>query len=158
MFQETLLAEYDLYKNTTYEKRYKLETQLAILYSRLNDKDLALYYFDKLWKHYNKKKDYYNMAQTKTNIGNTYLNFDETEKSLAYFFEALKLQEKVPKDNLKIIINTNIGRAYTKLHENAKALQFLSESEKLIIDKTPIETKAWIYTCLAQLYMQTKDP
>ena len=157
LFQEALLSEYNLYKNTNEEKRYKLETQLAILYSRLNDKKIALYYFNKLWKHYSDNKEYYFMAQTKTNIGNTYLNFDDAKESLIYFFDALELLKYSPKEELEITIYTNIGRAYSKLNENTKALEYLLKSEQKINKNTTADTKSWIYLCLAQLYIQTKN-
>lgn len=157
LFQEALLSEYNLYKNTNHENRYKLETQLAILYSRLNDKKIALYYFNKLWKHYSDKKDYYYMAQTKTNIGNTYLNFGDAKESLTYFFDALELLNNSKKKDLGITIYTNIGRAYSKLNENTKALEYLIKSEQKIDKNTNADMKSWIYTCLAQLYIQTNN-
>ncbi|QIG89805.1 hypothetical protein G6R40_09085 [Chryseobacterium sp. POL2] len=157
LFGESLLKQYEYYKNTTHERRYKLENQLAILYARLNDKDLALYYFNKLWEHYKKQKNYPMMAQTKTNIGNLHLNYDFPKKALSYFEEALVYLEKSQDKSLEQELLTNIGRTYTKLSQNEKALDFLTKAKSKTNDTTDKETQSWISQNIADVYIQMKN-
>ncbi len=157
LLTDSLLKEYDFYKNTTNERRYLLENQIAILYARLNDKDLALFYFNKLWNHYSAKKDYYFMARTKNNIGSVYLNYKSPKLAITNLKEALLYLEKTPDKNLQFQIATNIGRTYTELKNYKEAETYLSKSLALLDNDISFADKNWAYLSLSQYYLETKN-
>lgn len=157
LFANALLKEYDFYKNTTNPRRYKLETKLAILYARLNDKNLALLYFNKLWKHYNSVKDYYYMAQTKINIGRLNFQYGAPKLALKYYQEAAVYLKKRPDEKLLIILNTNIGETYIHLQDYEKAKIFLDKARSSINKNTDDSTKSWIYLVSSDFYRKIDD-
>ncbi|GGG53688.1 hypothetical protein GCM10007332_14200 [Epilithonimonas arachidiradicis] len=157
LFANALLKEYDFYKNSSEPRRYKLETKLAILYARLNDKNLALLYFNKLWKHYNSVKDYYYMAQTKINIGRLNFQYGTPKLALKYYQEAAAYLKKKPDEKLLIILNTNIGEAYIHLQDYEKAKIFLDKARSSINKTTDDSTKSWIYLVSSHFYRKIGD-
>lgn len=157
LFTDSLLKEYAYYKNTTEERRYLLENQLGVLYARLNDKNLALFYFNKLWKHYKDEKNYYFMAQTKNNIGTVYLNYGLPNLAIPNFKESLIYLKQKPDNYLLFQINTGMGRTYTKLKNYPAAISHLTTALSLINDKISMADKSWLYLTMSQYYIEIKD-
>jgi signal transduction histidine kinase len=98
----------------------------GILMDVTGDSDSAFYYFNKSLQ-LSKKNNFKNLqVRAVNNLGMYYWNTGQFEKALNHFFEALKINDKLPKEQ-QINYSTcysNIGLIYQEMDLNEKALEF----------------------------------
>ena len=107
------------------------------IYHALSDNaDSAQFYYDKALK-LSRRHKYSNLeVRTVNNLGMLNWNNGKFNEALAYFFEALKLNEKVPRNQMRSSDGTmynNIGLIYQEMNMYEKALQYheLAYQERL---------------------------
>lgn len=154
-----LLKSYDYYQlHEVGEKKYHIENSLAIIYARLNNRQKARFYFDKLLKHHSKKKNTIYIAKTLNNIGMLYLSGESLDSAMVYFQKSLKLAQQLSDDELKVYLYTNLGISYTRKNNFGMAKSYLDKSLKLSGEKADKKMKAWILNAISQLFLDQKQP
>lgn len=153
-----LLKSYDYYRRQNGEKQYHIENSLAIIYARLNNKEKAKYYFDRLLRHHTEKKNTVYVAKTLNNIGTFYLSNEQPDSALVYFTRSLQLAQKFPGPELKTYLYTNLGICFTRTGDFPRAESYLEKAQKLAGNAADRKTKAWIFNSLSKLYLQQKQP
>ncbi|HMI06424.1 MAG TPA: tetratricopeptide repeat protein [Flavobacterium sp.] len=154
-----LLKSYDYYQqHEVGEKKYHTENSLAIIYARLNNKEKARYYFDKLLKHHSKKKHNIYTAKTLNNIGMLYLSSESADSAMVYFKKSLALAQQFQDEQLLTYLYTNLGISYTRLNDFANAKMYLDKSVNLSGEKADKKMKAWIFNSVSQMYLLQKQP
>lgn len=98
------------------------------IYHALSDNiDSAQYYYDKALK-LSRRYKYPNLeVRTINNLGMLNWNKGKFNEALAYFFEALKINEKVPRNQMRsidAIMYNNIGLIYQEMEMYEKALKY----------------------------------
>lgn len=152
-----LLEEYEYYKNSSDKRKYFIENQLGILYSRLNDKSLGLYYFNKLFEHYKEQKNFEEMGSVQISMGTLNLNYESPQTALLHYNKALYFLKNSNNEELSQLLNTNLGRVYTKLNKHKEAKIYLDKSYAQIDNDTDSSMISWIYNSFSQYYLQKRD-
>ena len=94
-------------------------------YSDKGNYDSSLYYFQKALVINKKNSDYWNMASTLNNLGAVEQNIkSDYPKATKYYFEALKVAEKVEDKYITAICFDNISNVYLFQKNYKKALEY----------------------------------
>lgn len=100
---------------------------IGTTYSRLGQKDSALYYLNLGLEYFRNLKDSSKMAQTYNNLGSFYhRNLKQTHKSLRYFEKALRLHLITGNDYEAGISYVNLGVIYYELNDMERGFAYLS--------------------------------
>lgn len=139
------------------EEKYHIENSLAIIYARLNNKEKAKYYFNKLLRHHTQTKNKVYIAKTLNNLGTLYMSNESADSAMVYFKKSLALAQQFHDEELTTYLYTNLGICYTKTGNLELAKSYLDKSVKLSgpADK---KMKAWISNSVAKLYLLKKQP
>lgn len=152
------LKAYGYYQTTETEKKYDTEGSLAIIYARLNNTERALYYFNKLLKHYTAKKDKLHIAKVLNNIGKLYYSTNRQDSAAIYYNKSLALSRQLKDTELEIILYSNLGLLNVSQKKFDEAKAYFDKSRILAEQKPDKKTKAWIYNSLSKLYLTKKEP
>src|SRR5690606_6654209 len=141
---EYLLKEYEFYEKSDEKRKYEIEGQLGIIYARMNNQNKALYYFEKLQKHYQKKKNFGLLSRIENNIGNFYLTNGMPDSALIYFNKALSHLKKNPNLQLQIYLNTNLARCYDRMNRVDTAEIYYQKALTLANDSVDLATLSFV--------------
>ena len=152
------LKAYEYYHLNNSENKYKSEGSLAIIYARLNNKERALYYFNKLLKYYTKEKDVHGTAKALNNIGKLYYTEKRYDSAMTYFNKSLVLTKQIKDQDLELVLYNNFALCNASLNKFDEAKFYFDKAKKIAEQKDDNKNKAWIYNSLAQLYILKKEP
>jgi len=147
-----LLKAYDYYRDREFAEKYGLENRLAIVYARIENHDLALQYFQRIYSYQFKQKDTIFLAKTLNNIGNLYLE-TEIDSSLLYYHRSLSFVKELEDDNLFLYLYTNLGRAYAIKGQHEIAKTYFIKAVALRDENVDVRTIAWTYNEFSELYL-----
>src|SRR5690606_10067912 len=136
--------EYEFYEKSDEKRKYEIEGQLGIIYARMNNQNKALYYFEKLQKHYQKKKNFGLLSRIENNIGNFYLTNGMPDSALIYFNKALSHLKKNPNLQLQIYLNTNLARCYDRMNRIDTAEIYYQKALTLANDSVDLATLSFV--------------
>ena len=152
------LKAYEVYSLSETEKKYELETGLAIIYARLNNTERALYYFNKALKYYSKKNDKPHMAKAFNNMGKLYYANNIADSAVYYFNKSLELTKTIDDSELKIVLYNNLGILRSSQKNFSEAKNYFNKALVLAEQKEYKDRMAWIYNSLSKLYLAKKEP
>jgi tetratricopeptide (TPR) repeat protein len=108
---------------------------LGTIYFQKSNNDSAIFYFKLMLNHPETKRFPRQLAVANIGLGNVFNTIGEYEKSLAYYFNALKIFERMKEENGLGMIYGNIANVYFHLSDYDNALKYsersLSISSKL---------------------------
>jgi tetratricopeptide (TPR) repeat protein len=113
-------------KKADYEKMLILENNLAVIYARMNNKEMALSFFKKCYKHLDlvKQKDSVYLAKLLNNIATLYIENNQ-DSSIAYYQKSLEIANDLNNNQLFAYLYANLGRVYFLKTDTSKARYFL---------------------------------
>lgn len=152
------LKAYEYHHLDNKEEKYKTEGSLAIIYARLNNKERALFYFNKLLKHYTEVKDIDATAKALNNIGKLYYSNDVRDSAMIYFNKSLALSKQVKNKELETVLYNNLAMCFADQNNFEKAKMYFDKSKKLAEQNNDSRHKAWIYNSISQMYLLKKEP
>src|SRR5690606_4611484 len=123
----------------------------------LNDKELGLYYFNKLFEHYKAEKNNEEMGRMQLSMGTLNLNYDDPEKALEHFEKALVFLKESQDEKSKLMLNTSLARVYTQLKRNKEAEIYLDKAFTQLDSKTDSSMITWVNLSASQYYLQIQD-
>ncbi|WP_432412758.1 tetratricopeptide repeat protein [Rasiella sp. SM2506] len=153
---ENFLKAYNYYEDKEASKRFRLENNLAIVYARIDNKEKALSYFDKVYQYQLQQKDTLLLAQILNNMGNLYLS-KNADSALVYFEKAEKLANVSKDPNLSIYVQTNLGRSYLKKEEMERANSSFQKALQSVSAMSNPRTTSFLYGELSQFYLQNNQ-
>ncbi|VXB01123.1 putative Tetratricopeptide repeat-containing protein [Flavobacterium sp. 9AF] len=109
-------------------------------------------------KHFEKKKDYYNLAKIQVNLGNIQASQNKYREAIPYFKKALEFSKLSSKPYSILHEYTNIGKCYDFLKEYDKAIEYL-EKALIICEKegNEKENKIYVLKSLGNVYSNLKN-
>lgn len=152
-----LLKELAYYEKTDHERKLEIESQLGIIYARMNNQEKALFYFNNLRKRYATTKQFDQLARIENNIGNLYLTSGKTDSALIFFNYSLGNLKKSPNPKLEIYLNTNLARSYDELNQSEIAETYFNNALNLINDATEPNLVSFVYQATADHYLQNNE-
>jgi len=152
------LKAYDFYKNQEREEQFEIENSLAIIYARLNSRERAFYYFNRIYQHQKKIKNYPAVAKSLNNIGTLYLNYGKPDSALFFLQKSLKLLNTQSDNALKYYVITNIGRSYEALNKKDSARLYFGKTIDLLPEIKNQDTRQYAYNAIANYYLNAGEP
>ena len=152
------LKAYDIYKKQKAEEQYEIESSLAIIYARLNNRERAFYYFNRNYQHQKKIKNYPAVAKSLNNIGTLYLNYGKPDSALIFLRKSLNLLNTQSDNALKYFVITNVGRCYEAVGKKDSALIYFDEIQTLLPEIKNPDTRQYIYNAIANYYLNEGKP
>lgn len=135
------------------EKRAAILTNLATVYSNINEHQLAIKTYDLVYKISVDAKSIFGQAITLANLGNEHLKINQTDKALHYSLDGLKIIETNNIDFLKTEIYKILGSIYSKKKDSKKAEFYLKKAETLSKKIEDNETLLEVYGKLKETYL-----
>jgi len=151
------LKAYDFYKYKDFIEKYSLENNLAIVYARVNNKEVALVFFRRNLNYQKIKKDTLSIAKSLNNIGNLYLE-TQVDSSIVYYKKALAYAETLKNNNLYFYLYTNLGRANRIEGNNEESKYFFNKTIYIIDEDISFRTRAWNFNEYSQFYLNSEKP
>ena len=93
----------------------------------------------KLWQA---QADTFNEATTLNNIGGSYDNAGDVETALKYYYDSLRLEQKVKDLSGTANVLNNIGQIYDRLGESQKALKHYKQVIDSLTGVKPLDSRA----------------
>jgi len=152
-----LLKAYDYYRDKGLSEKFGLENRLAIVYARIENHDLALQYFQRIYNYQLEQKDTIFLAKTLNNIGNLYLE-SQVDSSLLYYHRSLNFARTLGDDNLFLYLYTNLGRSYLINGQPEIAKTYFIEAIALQDENVNVRTIAWAYNEFSEFYLNYDMP
>jgi tetratricopeptide (TPR) repeat protein len=109
------------------------------IYSRLLDTDI---------ESKNKK----NLCKDYNNMGNIYFRLGDYDKSMTYYFNALKIANETGDKKQQAATNYNIGMTYTFMKQDSNAVDFVNKAIELFLEVKDYQSLAECYNVLASFY------
>ena len=151
------LKAYDFYKDKDFSERYILENNLAIVYARVENSEIALEYFRGVYQYQKEQKDTLSIAKTLNNIGNLYLE-TQIDSSIIYYQKSLKIVERLNNNTLYFYLYTNLGRVHSTNGESEKARFYFNKAMSTLNESIAIRNKAWLYNEFSAFYLKQNVP
>ncbi len=151
------LKAYDFYKDKEYPERYVLENHLAIVNARVENSDVALDYFRRVYKYQNEQSDTLSIAKTLNNIGNLYLE-TQRDSSIIYYQKSLKIAKTLSDNNLYFYLYTNLGRVYITDDQPEISKFYFNKAISTLNENTDLRNKVWLYTEFSTFYLKQSQP
>ncbi len=152
------LKAYDFYKNQNRDEQYEIENSLAIIYARLNNRERAFYYFNRIYQHQKKIKNYPAVAKSLNNIGTLYLNYGKPDSALIFLKRSLKLLDTQSDNALKYYVITNVGRSYVELDKTDSAQLYFGKIMELLPEIKNQDTRQYVYNAIANYFLTKEEP
>lgn len=152
------LKAYDFYKEHNREEQYEIENSLAIIYARLNNRERAFYYFNRIYQHQKKIKNFPAVAKSLNNIGTLYLNYGKPDSALFFLKKSLRLLNTQSDNALKYYVLTNVGRSYEALGKEDSAKYYFENTIKLLPEIKNQDTRQYVYNAIASYYLNAGEP
>lgn len=152
------LKAYDFYKKQNSNEQYAIENSLAIIYARLNNREMAFYYFNRIYQHNKKEKNHPEVAKSLNNIGTLYLNYEKPDSALLFLQKSLKLLKKQSDNVLRYYVVTNIARSYEAIGHNDSAEYYFGEIKELLPEIKNQDIRHYVYNALANFYLNKGEP
>ena len=137
----------------------KSNALLGFLYMNMNDNSSTLKYSFKSNEMYSEIKDTtcQNYINNLNDIATVYMNVGLYNKSLEYYFRALRIVESVDNKYLIIIFNSNIASLYRNKKEYDKAIKYYTVALNKTKNNDTLEMYPNIYLGFGDIYYAEKD-
>lgn len=135
------------------EERAAILTNLATVYSNINENQLSIKTFHLVYKISLETKSILGQAITLANLGNEYLKINEVDKALRYSLDGLKIIETNNIDFLKTEIYKTLGSVYSKKKDFKNAELYLKKAETLSKKIEDNVTLIEVYSKLKETYV-----
>lgn len=152
------LKALDFYKDKFPCEQNEVENLLAVIYSRLNNRNKALYYFKRIYKFHNGQNNFAGAGKILNNIGMTFLDFQEPDSALIYYTQAIPFLQKAQDDNGLVRIYAGMARAYAKQNRAANAETYFQKAMEKAEKLNDTEIFHFIYFSVAEYYLQKGEP
>lgn len=152
---EYFLKAYAIYDRLDEEEQSaRLENNLAIIYARMNNKEEAYRYFQRVYAYQKSEGDSLHMAQVLNNLGTLYLQ-ENPDSALYYYRRTLPIAESAGDTTLMIYLYTNMGRAYGSQNDTL-AEKYFKRALDIAENVENTDDRAFVYTSYSQYNLNKK--
>lgn len=132
-------------------------TNIGILYSRLENYDLALDYYTNSLEINKSLGDDYGIANALTSIGNLYDDLKQSKKAISYYEQSLKLMTDLNDKYGIASALSNTGIAYITLKDYDKALSYLNKTKILFEELENTNNLAVIHESIGIAHLESSE-
>jgi DNA-binding CsgD family transcriptional regulator len=133
---------------------FSCKSNLANIYNRRHQEDLAVPIFLELISHYEATKDYNFVIINKNNLAHSYDALGDKERALKLFKESLTLMKQTGIENNKEAVLINLGSCYEEQGEYKKALKHYKQAKEFALSNNLVLRYETIYTSLSSVYLK----
>ncbi len=140
------------------QDRLILENDLAVVYARMKNREMALLYFKKCHNHLvlNEKKDSIYLAKILNNIATLYKEKNQ-DSSIAYYEKSLEIANELNDNQLFAYLYANLGRVYFLKNEQSKAQSFFEKSLAIANTNSDNGIKILVYQLASEYFLKSRQ-
>ncbi len=151
------LKAYEYYKDKDFSERYVLENHLAITYARVENEEVAIDFFRRVYQYQIEKQDSLPLAKTLNNIGNLYMEI-QIDSSIIYYQKALKIADVLKDNSLYFYLYTNLGRVYRISKQYDTSKNYFNKAILTLNEHNNLRNIAWLYNEFSEYYLNQSQP